>query len=228
MSTPFAVPDDDCTPYMIAGMSKLNGLSLVALTDHNTCGNVETFLAACTHYGLIGVPGMELTTAEDIHLICLFPDSASALRFDAAVRTCRIPVKNRPEIFGRQILIGADDEPVGEEPNLLINATSLSLCEGAALARSMGGAAYPAHIDREAIGILAVLGVIPDEPHFAAVELHDPSVDLPARGNRRMVAASDAHRLIDLPEQGFPLRLPVDGSEPKAVRRALIDYMEGR
>ena len=59
--------DDDMTPANIAGMASLCGLQLVALTDHNTCGSCRAFVTACRQYGIVGVPGMELTTAEEIH-----------------------------------------------------------------------------------------------------------------------------------------------------------------
>ncbi|MDO4572237.1 MAG: phosphoesterase [Clostridia bacterium] len=216
--------DDDMTPYGIAGMAKLNGLGLIALTDHNSSGNARVFLDACAHYGLIGVPGMELTTAEEIHAVCLFPDMDAASAWEAVVRGRRPQVKNRPEVFGRQILAGADDEPVGEEQQLLIYATSLSLEEAAERVRALGGAFYPAHIDREANGILGVLGALPETPAFPTLELHGGA----AYGGRRVLRASDAHRLWEIAEDGFPIELAASPEDPAAVRRALIDWLEGR
>lgn len=223
--------DDDMTPYSIAGMAKLNGLALVALTDHNSTGNCATFFDACAQYGIVPVPGMELTTAEDIHLICLFPTLLHAEAFDAAVRQRRIPIANRSEVFGNQLLIGRDDAVTGTEQNLLINATTLSLSEGAALAESFCGAAYPAHIDRESNGIIAVLGDFPEEPAFAAVEYNDAS-NVPAYTqrfgleNRLVVVSSDAHQLWNLSDGGFSL--PLDcGEDDQSVRDALIRTLRG-
>ena len=65
--------DDDMTPANIAGMASLKGLTLLALTDHNSCRNCPAFFEACNAFGIVPVAGMELTTAEDIHLIVLFP-----------------------------------------------------------------------------------------------------------------------------------------------------------
>ena len=64
--------DDDMTPANIAGMGAVLDLKVMALTDHNSCGNCRSFFEACTHYGVIPIAGMELTTSEDIHLVCLF------------------------------------------------------------------------------------------------------------------------------------------------------------
>ena len=65
--------DGDMTPANIAGMAALNGLEVVALTDHNTARNCPAFLKWTEHYGLIGIPGMELCTSEEVHVVCLFP-----------------------------------------------------------------------------------------------------------------------------------------------------------
>ena len=224
--------DDDMTPCSIAGMAKLNGLELVALTDHNSCGNCEAFFDACAHYGIVPVAGMELTTAEDIHMICLFPTLEQARAFDARVQTLRISIPNRAQVFGNQLLIGGDDEVTGEEPNLLINATMLTLSDGAALAEQFGGAAYPAHIDRESNGIIAVLGTFPQEPAFAAVEYHNAaSVEAYASrynlANRRVVVSSDAHQLWKLADGDFFMELDCT-EDAQSVRNALIAALRGR
>ena len=91
--------DDDMTPANIAGMAALKGLDAVALTDHNSCKNCPAFLAAAKEYGIIGIPGMELTTSEEVHAVCLFPELYQAMEFDRFVYSRLIKVKNRPEIF---------------------------------------------------------------------------------------------------------------------------------
>lgn len=215
--------DDDMTPYTIAGIAKLNGLDMAALCDHNSCANTKVFLDACAHYGIIGVPGMELTTAEDIHAICLFPTWEQAEAWDEVAARHRVRIRNRTEIYGRQLLIGADDEPCGEEEHLLVNATTLSLIEAAALVRGIGGAFYPAHIDREANGILAILGELPEEPRFVTVERRDGA----AYGDKRVIKASDAHRPWEIAEDGCPIELPADKDDARGARLALIKALEG-
>ncbi len=226
--------DDEATPASIAGVAKLNGLDVAALTDHNACGNCPAFFTACEAYGITPIAGMELTTAEDIHMVCLFPTLERAMAFEQAVRARRISVKNRPDVFGRQLRMDADDRVLGEEPDLLINATTLALCEGAALAREFGGAAYPAHIDRDANGLIAVLGAMPDEPAFPTVELRDaaniaPYTERYGLAGKRFITASDAHRPWDLPEadNACALELDCDGSDAQSVRDALIRYLNG-
>ena len=224
--------DEEMTPGNIAGVAKLNCLDIIALTDHNTCGNCESFFAACETYGVTPVAGMELTTSEDVHLLCLFRTLLDATAFWAAVDEQRVRIKNRPEIFGHQLLIDKDDEPCGEEAFLLVNATTLSLEAAAHLCRAHRGAAIPAHIDREANGMLSVLGGVPEEPEFSAVEVRDAAnlaaltQEHPILCAKRAIVSSDAHRLWEIAEPGFPLNLTCGrGAGAQEVRDALINWL---
>ena len=223
------------TPGNIAGVAKLNGLDIAALTDHNACGNCNSFFAACETYGVVPVAGMELTTSEDVHLLCLFRNLTDATAFHAAVEDRRIRIKNRPEIFGRQLLIDLDDEPCGEEAFLLINATTLSLEEATRLCLDYRGAAIPAHIDREANGMLSVLGGVPEKPDFPTIEVRDVHCFLelgrehPILRRKRHIVSSDAHRLWEIAEPGYAIDLPCQhGASAQDVRDALIDYLSGQ
>lgn len=224
--------DDDMTPANIAGMATLNGLQLVALTDHNSSGNCETFMEACRAYGIVGIPGMELTTAEEIHMVCLFPETENAKAFEEVVRSRRMGVKNRPEIFGNQLLVNTEDEIIGREETLLIPATSISVEEAYALVLSHGGAAYPAHIDREANGMVAILGTVPAEPPFAAVELRDGEnkeeyTKRYSLENKCFVCSSDAHHLWDIQEAKHFFSLDDEPYSSARVRHALIALLRG-
>jgi hypothetical protein len=178
---------------------------------------------------------MELTTSEDVHIVCLFRTLLDATAFSEAVDHRRIKIKNRSEIFGRQMLIDLDDEPCGEEEHLLINATTLSLEEAAQWSEEYRGIAIPAHIDREANGMLSTLGGMPEEPDFPTIEVKDASslVKLtqryPVLQTRRAIVSSDAHRLWEIAEIGYSLNLPCEsGADAQEVRDRLIDYLSGQ
>ena len=226
--------DDDMTPGNIAGMAVLNGLQIIALTDHNTSKNCPSFFKAAKTYGLIPVAGMELTTAEDIHAVCLFRDLESAMDFDAFVDSRRMKIKNKPEIFGRQLIID-ENEICGEEGSLLINATTISLDEAFGEVIKRGGVCYPAHIDRSSNGIIAMLGDFPPEPEFTAFELNsadslsDCKARFPILTERGLVhtAAADAHYLTDISENGFEIELSDEPYSSALVRNRLIDYLLG-
>lgn len=225
--------DDDMTPANIAGMAALQGLNLVALTDHNSCKNCPAFFAHAKRYGIVPVAGMELTTAEDIHVICLFPDLESAMRFDSVVSGRLIKVKNKADIFGNQFIMDENDEKIGEEDSLLINATTMDLEEAFNTVRSLGGVCYPAHIDRESGGLIAVLGDFPEEPVYTAFELNmKDSLEeyrsrYPVIGGKKFVVSSDAHNLWSISEAENSIELDDEPYSSAKVRLELIKYLRG-
>ena len=148
--------------------------------------------------------GMELTTAEDIHMICLFEQIEDALRFNDAVDTHRIRIANRVDIFGDQLVTDENDEIIGIDPDLLSNATDLMLDDVPPLVEQYNGICYPAHVDREANGILATLGAFPEFPQFSIAEFHDGErIEAYAKKHPQIermqtVISSDAHYLWDI------------------------------
>lgn len=223
--------DMDMTPNNIAGMAKLSGLDIVALTDHNSCLNCPAFFEACERYGVIPVAGMELTTAEDIHVVCLFETLEAAMLFNEEVAAHRIRIGNRPEIFGQQLILNGMDEPIGTEADLLINATDLTLEEVPAVVKKYGGVCYPAHIDRESNGIITALGTFPESPDFRLYELHDGSnresylERFPVLRGKACVVSSDAHYLEHMREGEGCFELP-EGTAQQ-VRKELFERLRG-
>ncbi len=217
--------DDDMTPNNIAGMSTLNGLQIVALTDHNSCANCPAFLDACRKQGIVGIAGMELTTAEDVHLVCLFEELSDAMAFSDEVHGHIMPVENRPEIFGNQIIMNSEDEPIGEEEILLISATDLWISDAIELVHKYGGHVRPAHIDRESNGIVSILGDVPSEYNFNFVEFSDKN-NIPSYyksyaslEKASTLVCSDAHHLWDISEAGNTLELSDDEPYSSALVR---------
>lgn len=219
--------DDDMTPCDIVRMACLKGLDVIALTDHNSCGNCAAALAAGEREGVLVVPGMELCTREEIHVICLFAELAGALGFARRVEARLPPVPNRPEIFGRQIFMDEWDRIRGEEPRLLLTAADIGFAQAAAMAVACGGAAFPAHIDRPAFGAVGVLGCLPPENPYTAAELSarcDRAAFLRSRSDTaglRILVDSDAHSLGAISERAHCLRLPelTRGAVVEAVGR---------
>ncbi len=224
---------DDATPANIAGIAVLNGLQIVALTDHNTTANCPAFFKAAKAYGIVPIAGMELTTSEDIHVVCLFPSLETAEKFDREVASRRIRIKNKPEIFGNQLIMDEDDNVIGEEPDLLINATTLSLEEAYDLAVSFGGACYPAHIDRQSNGMIAALGTFPDLPAYTAFELNSASSEdeyrsrFPQIAHLERIVSSDAHDLSAISEAEHFFMIDDEPYSSALVAQRLIDYLRG-
>lgn len=223
--------DNDNTPNNLAGMATLAGLQMMALTDHNTCKNCPAFFIAAKKQGIIPIAGMELTTAEDIHMVCLFPTLEQAMAFDKEIEGRRVLIENRPDIFGDQWILDENDEKIGEEKYLLSNATTVSLEESIPLVKSFGGVCYPAHIDRDANGIIAVLGALPPDLPFTAVELHDGEKEtaLAAQipSGCRVTVGSDAHYLWDIRDKDRFVELEDEPYSSQLVRERLIAWLGG-
>ena len=225
--------DEDMTPGNIVGMSCLNGLQIVALTDHNSVKNCPAFYKIAKANGIIPIAGVELTTSEDIHVVCLFRTLEAAMEFGDFIESRRIFIENEPDIFGRQLIVDENDEIVGEEKCLLINAVNISLDEAHREVLSRDGVCYPAHIDRSSNGMIAMLGDFPPEPHFTAFELNDASsladslerFPIISERNLRYVASSDAHYLTDISEKIFSVELDDEPYSSDYVRGQLIDYL---
>lgn len=222
--------DNDNTPHNIAGMATLCGLNIVALTDHNSCQNCPAFFAAAEKHGIIPVAGMELTTSEDIHVVCLFEHLSDALSFDAFVDTQRIKIKNKPHIFGEQKILDADDNYLCDVDSLLINATAISVADVADTVNRFGGICYPAHIDRDSNGIIAVLGDLPTDARFNLYELHDGAlVDEYATKyhipKECFIISSDAHYLTDFRDKENFFEFESETQNPNGVRAELFKLL---
>ncbi len=214
---------DENTPANLAGMCALAGIQVVALTDHNTCGNCPAFLEAARHYGLLALPGMELTTLEEVHVVCLFPELDRAMAFSNHVRTRLSPIQNDPKRFGEQWYMDTEDHILGEETAFLAGATDIGVYDTAALVRSYGGLAYPAHIDRPAFSLLGNLGLWDEAMGFPIAEISaNCPPDLGQRPDLKgvpFIQACDAHYLDQIPDAHQYMELP------QATAQAVLDWL---
>lgn len=193
--------DMDMTPHSIAGMSYINGLDIIAVADHNTARNIRAVKKAADEYGVFVMPAIEAESAENVHLLCLFPTVEAAEEMGLLLESHLPPIKNRPDIFGEQWIMNEKDEKVGEIDTLLINATDLSISEIKSEVEKLGGICIAAHIDREKNGIVAILGWVPDEMGFSTLELSRKAGDCEKDGKYKYVSDSDAHILTDISEK---------------------------
>jgi len=198
--------DDDMTPNNIVNMSVLKGLDAIAVTDHNSAANVRACFECGKRAGIIVIPGMELETSEDVHILALFdnPDGAEKL---SEIVSCNIPtIKNRVDIFGHQYVMDEEDNVVSEVENLLSTATKFDVYDATKLINELGGIAIPAHIDKSSYSIISNLGFIPQELDFSVVEIKKPSGVCEFLQKHKLhsctpIFNSDAHFLWDINER---------------------------
>lgn len=220
--------DMDMTPNNLVNMAKLLGLDVIALTDHNTSLNCEAAMKVGEEVGLLVIPGMELTTSEDIHAVCLFPTLEKALDFNSYVDEHRIKIRNKAQIYGRQVIMNERDEEIGEIEHLLLPSGGIGIMDAYRIVRGFGGVCYPAHIDRDSLSILSVLGEIDPACGFRTAELADMSrldelrLRHPILDSMHIITCSDAHYLENMKDAQNTLELPA------LTREAVIGYLDSQ
>ena len=193
--------DDDMTPATAVGLAKLAGAELVAITDHNSALNVPAAMAAAKAYGVKLLPGIEVNTEEEIHLLCYFPTVEAALRMGQLIYDALPAFPYDPQVWGKQIVVDADDNELYCIEKLLTGAATINIYEAKRFCEELGGIAIPAHADKDSYSLLSVMGFCPDDLDFAAIELALPeSYDrLIMRGllpsEREILTSSDAHSM---------------------------------
>ncbi len=223
--------DEDMTPGNIVGMSAIKGLDIIAVTDHNSCKNCPAVLKLAQQYGMIAIPGMELTTMEEVHALCLFAELEDALRFNEYVSDKLMKIPNDEKAFGKQEVCDEEDQVISTEPYLLINATDISFDELGRLMQEFHGIYIPAHLDKNSNSLLSNLGFISPDADFAVAELADPgkletlSEANPYLKGCNIITDSDAHDLGRIHEALNYLTCEEKSRE--AVIKALITRERG-
>ncbi|MBN1484585.1 MAG: histidinol phosphatase [Chloroflexia bacterium] len=179
-------------------------LDIIAVTDHNSAENAAAMVTAATDTGLTVLPGMEVQTREEVHLVCLFDTLEQAWQWQEEVYAHLPRLKNKEEVFGTQIVLDAEGQAQGYNERLLLTSTSFSLEQVLGRVGQIGGLCIPAHVDRPAYSIMANLGFIPPELDFPGVEisqlvkLEQARQRFPQLEQYSLIANGDAHRLNEL------------------------------
>ncbi|MBQ2775506.1 MAG: PHP domain-containing protein [Clostridia bacterium] len=218
--------DNEMTPYNLVNLARIMGLDLIALTDHNSSLNCPGALDAAKEAGITVVPGMELTTSEEVHVVCLFPELPNALAFSDYVSTNMPKVKNRLDLFGEQIVMDHLDGVLSMRENLLSVASYISISSVCDVIKDFDGVCYPAHVDRPAFSLIANLGGFSSDMSFANAEIskfadeEKLKQEHPALKDMRIIRASDAHILENISAGSTELDLPENSA------RALIEFLK--
>ncbi len=206
--------DEDMTPANIVGMATIKGLDVIALTDHNSCKNCQAIMHWAKQYGVMVLPGMELTTLEEVHVLCLFSELEKAMAFDQYVYAHLNKCSNMPEIFGSQWIYNEKDEVEAVEERLLIQSTDIRFDQVYGLVNQYDGVMIPAHIDKKANSLLYNLGFVPETSKFRSIEISNREEQKKTIEAHRYLAEclvlydSDAHYLTDISERKHYLEVP--------------------
>ncbi len=230
---------EEMTPPAIVRTALERGLDMIAICDHNTAGNVEAVQRAAEDAGggLAVLPGMEITSAEEVHVVGLFPDLSAAESVATRLRSL-LPTADADyyTFFGEQPLLAADGSESGSETAALATAVPLDLNDTVKLIHSVGGLAIAAHVDRKAFSVFSQLGFFPWDAGFDGAEVSrhlDPGSTKPDEFAKRglpVIGSSDSHFLEELGTAGAVLRvveptfaelvLAFSGAESRSVAHA--------
>ena len=211
----------DMTPNDIVGMALLNGLDLIAVTDHNSLLNAAATVKAAETVNknlsnkLMVLPGIEVSTVEEVHVLCLFASIEPATAFENELTPYFSGLSNRTDIFGSQIIYDEKDRVKGEVERMLIAPTMISFDDLYLLTHKFNGAFIPAHIDRTSFSVISNLGFLPPHLEINTLEISpngvehkfcDKNKDTVAKKN--IITSSDAHQLWAINERENFILLP--------------------
>ena len=178
-------------------------VDIIAICDHNSAQNIPAVIKAACGRKVVVLPGMEVCTAEEIHVLALFDDVESVLQLQAIVYA-NLQGANNPDVFGLQVIANEFDEVEGYQSKLLIGATNLTVEDVVGAIHRNGGLAVAAHVDRESYSVIGQLGFIPATLRFDALEISSRISDAEAstrfeqHQHFAFIRNSDAHVLADI------------------------------
>ncbi|HAZ31426.1 MAG TPA: histidinol-phosphatase [Dehalococcoidia bacterium] len=191
-------------PPLIIRRARELGLGLIGIADHNSAENVAAVIKAAEGSGVAVLPGIEVQTREEVHMVTLFDTAEQALAWQMEVFDHLPDIRNNEDHFGAQFVVDATGEYVRRNERLLVTSTDMSLEMAVAMVQDLGGLALPAHVDRPAFSLIANLGFVPPDLDLPAVEIFRSSQEAEVR--RRfpqirgftLICNGDAHRLNEM------------------------------
>ena len=211
--------ENDMTPNNIVNMAKLKGLDAIAVCDHNSTKNLPAVAKVTEAAGITLLPAMEMTTAEEVHVLALFEDVPAALAFGDMVYEALPDIPNKPDFFGEQLLMDENDEVTGRLDKLLISALPFGMDECCALIAQYGGYSVPAHINKGANSILANLGFFPPQLSFKTIEVTKGLAIINDISGFQQIHSSDAHNLWQISEAENTIE--AEGNSVRAILKKL-------
>ncbi len=188
-------------PPLIVEKALEKHISLIAITDHNSSRNFAAVKKAAAGTSLTVLPGMELQTREEVHILCLFDFEDQIQEYQQIVDKLLPDFKNQPEHFGEQFIVDETGGFLAREDRMLLSSVNISIEDAFRIVEDLGGLFIPAHVNRKAYGLLANLGFVPTDIDIKAVEISrhlTPAAALlqfPQLEGFSIVQNGDVHRL---------------------------------
>ena len=190
-------------PPLIVQKALEKHIDLIAITDHNTSANVGAVQKAAQGTSLTVLPGMEVQSREEVHLLTLFETLEELEAWQKEVDASLPDLLNEPDFFGEQFVVDATGDFVRSEPRLRLTSTSFSIDEIFERVKALGGVVIPAHVERFSFGLFPTLGLISENWNLIALEISRLITPqrvqgmFPATRNYPLIQSGDVHRLED-------------------------------
>jgi 3',5'-nucleoside bisphosphate phosphatase len=187
-------------PLIVQQAIEMN-IDLIAITDHNASANFPAVQKAAAGSSLKVLPGMEVQTREDVHLLCLFDSLPQIEAWQATVDASLPDTLNHAEFFGEQFVVDENGDYVRTELRMLLASTQLSIDDVFEQVNNLGGLVIPAHVDRTTYGLFPTLGLLSDQWPVLGFEIsrlitpEKARNKFPALGTYPLIQSGDVHRL---------------------------------
>jgi predicted metal-dependent phosphoesterase TrpH len=188
--------DNEMVTLAIVEQAKKAGLDMIGICDHNTGENVGAIMKAGMREGLAVIPGVEITSREEVHILGLFKTERDLMSLQDIIYE-NLPGQNDEEAFGLQLVVDENSNVVAQNSRLLIGATTLTLEQVIEAIHSFNGLAIASHVDRQRFSLIGQLGFIPKDLKLDALEVSAPA-SLRQEYNYPVLISSDAHFLEDI------------------------------
>ncbi|MEI8172889.1 MAG: PHP domain-containing protein [Deltaproteobacteria bacterium] len=222
--------DLDMYPSAVVERAIAEKLDIIAICDHNASENVQFVMRAAEGKPLTVLPGMEITSSEEVHVLALFDTLDNLMKIQDIIYA-HLSGMNREEIFGCQAIINDLDEVEGFNDRFLLGATRLSLHDVIQHVHRFGGLVIASHIDRESFSVISQLGFIDPDIPFDALEIthrtgiKNARLRYPELSRYAFVESSDAHFIRDI-GQGVT-NISLENSTISELKMA-FEHREGR
>ncbi len=188
-------------PPLIVQEAIERGIDLIAITDHNASANVSAVQKAAQGSGLVVLPGMEVQSREEVHILCLFETLQQLSDWQTQVDAALPNLTNRPDFFGEQLVVDEQGEFIRTEPRLLLTSTRFSIDEIYQRVNALGGLVIPAHVERTKNGLFPLLGLVSPNWPVEAFEIsrhttpEKARIQFPALAQYPLIQSGDVHML---------------------------------
>ncbi|MDY5969182.1 MAG: PHP-associated domain-containing protein [Bacteroidales bacterium] len=164
--------DLEMSPTGILQRAAAVGLDMIAITDHNTTRQVKVCQKIGRDMGLFVLGGVEITTQEETHALAFFENDDQLDQMQEFLDKHLPKIPNDEDRFGYQLIVDENEDIVGEEPYLLLNAIDVDLDGIYEEVHRIGGLFVPAHVNKASTSLTSQLGFIPPDLRADALEIN--------------------------------------------------------